>query len=371
MKHTADVVVIGAGIQGLSAAYHLAKIGVTDVVIVEKEFIGAGSSGRSASMIMLQVDTEPKIRLSQYCFERYMIFEEELGTDPEYRPIGYLNLATAPVADALSEQIELRRKLGVRVDALTPEDIKAFVPVVNTDDLVLGAFGPEDGIIEAQSIMLGYKDGMNRLGGKVYQGVRASGIQVEGDHVTGVETTSGLISAPFVVNAAGADAAEVGHWVGIDLPIDNRSRSIFVTDKFPLIPDDTPFVHDAEVEWYYRKEGPGVLMGMGKESGKSVSMSINREFLPQVIEAAIHRVPALAEARIASGWSGFRPLTPDYRAIIGPVDGLDGYINLCGWGGEGVMHAPAGGQLVAEIIHDGQATTFNLAPFLFSRFAMT
>ena len=160
----------------------------------------------------------------------------------------------------------------------------------------------------------------------------------------------------------------VGRWVGLDMPIDNRRRSIFITQPFPQIPDGTPMVHDDDVAWYYRKEGPGVLIGMGSEEATEVSWSVNWDFLPQMVEYAMHRVPVLAEAEIMRGWSGIRSLTPDGVPIIGPVDGLEGFVNSCGWGGEGVTGAPAGGQLVAEIIHTGKAESLDVASFLLSRF---
>jgi sarcosine oxidase subunit beta len=367
--HVADVVIIGAGIQGLSAAYHLARRGVENVVVLEKAFIGAGSSGRSASMLMLQVWNEWQVRLSQYCFERYMAFEAELGVDPEYAPIGTLLLATAAVADEVRAQAEMRRTLGVTsTQILDAEGITRIAPVINTDDLVLGVYGPEDGIIEAQSIMLGYQKGARRHGADIRQGVAATGIVVENGRVAAVETPDGPIHTGWVVNAAGADAADVARWAGIDLPLDNRARSVYVTGPFPQIPDDTPFVYDEAAGWYYRKEGPGVLIGMGKEKDKPASERVNRDLLPAVIDVAMHRVPVLAEASIASGWTGIRPLTPDGRPILGPVDGVAGYLNDAGWGGEGVMHAPAGGQLIAELICDGETSTFPIEPFLLARF---
>ncbi len=368
MRHTADVVIIGAGIQGLSAAYHLAKLGIRDVVVVETEFIGAGSSGRSASILDRHHDQESKARLAQYAFERYLTFEEELGIDPEYRPIGYLSLAVESSAESLRHRAQLCEALNIPAEVLMPDEIKTLVPVVNTEDLVIGVFDRWAGVIEAHSIMLAYAENARRLGAEINQGIRATGIELEAEQVIRVNTVSGPVSTHHVVNAAGADAIEVGRWVGIDLPIENRARSIFVTDVFPLIPDDTPFVIDKAAGWYYRKEGPGVLMGMGNEKTNKVSMAINWELLPQVVEFAMHRVPVLAEARVASGWSGIRPLTPDDCPIIGPVNGIEGYVNLCGWGGSGVMLAPAGGQLIAEYIHDGQVTTLDLAPFLLSRF---
>ena len=369
MKKTADVVIIGAGIQGLSAAYHLNKIGISDVVIVETETIGAGSSGRSAAMLTRMAGSQAMIEIANFGFHEYMSFEEELGTDPEYSRIGLLSLSgDQKVADELRRASTFKQAMGIDSQILTPQEIKQLVPVVNTEDLLTGVLLPEDGIIDPHSIMQGYARNARRLGTTIHEGVKAAGIQSSAGKVSGVMTTTGLIPSGWVVNAAGAQASAVGGWVGVDMPIDNRLRSIFVTQAFPQIPDDTPFVHDDDAEWYYRKEGPGVLMGMGKQKADKPLESANLEFLAKVVEVAMHRVPILAEAEIMTGWTGIRPLTPDDVPIIGPIEGLEGYVNSCGWGGMGVTGAPAGGQLVAEFIYTGQTKSIDLEPFLLSRF---
>lgn len=369
MKPTADVVVIGAGIQGLSAAYHLAKAGIRDVVVVEQEFIGAGSSGRSASMLMLQVWTEWQVRFSQYCFRRIMAFEEEFGTSAGYKRIGSLTLVPQTQAEDERTQLAIRKQLGVTPEIWSPEEVKHHYPYIEVDDLAFAIWGEEDGEIEAQSMMMGYKDAGKRLGVKVHQGVKATGITFQNGCVTGVQTNEGDIAAKWVVNAAGAEAAKVGKWVNLDLPIDNRVRNIYVTAPFTQMGEEMPFVYESGPDWYFRREGPGILFGMGKRKLDTAAMTIDWPYLNTVMEFALHRVPVLGEAGIASGWSGIRPLTPDGRPILGPVDGLEGYINDCGWGGEGIMHSPIGGQLVAEWICDGKTTTFPPEPFLLGRFS--
>lgn len=370
MKTTAEVVVIGAGIQGLSAAYHLAKLGLPDVCVVEKARIGAGSSGRSASMLMKQLDYETNIRMSLYDFERYMNFQAETGVDPEFKRIGFLGLFDEATRQEGEKALQTRQKLEVKTDLWQPEEIQKHLPFINVDDVIFGLYGHEDGIIDAHAIMQGFSSAARRLGVTLLEGVKAAGINVQKGKVEAVNTSEGQIKTRWVVNAAGADAAEVGQWVGLTLPIANRRRNIYMTHEFPAIPADSPFVEDMGAEWYFRREGPGVIIGMGKEDSSEASDVLNVDFLPQVIDFAMHRVPILAEASILRGWSGIRPLTPDSRPLIGAVEGVEGYVNLCGWGGEGVMHAPSGGQMVAEYITAGTVSTFDVTPFLLSRFSM-
>jgi sarcosine oxidase subunit beta len=371
LKSSASVVIIGGGIQGTSIAYHLAQRGVREVVLVEADLVGSGSSGRSAAMILLQMPREQTIRLSQESFTEYLHFEEELGADIGYKPIGYLNLATKEIADELRAQVALQRQSGVPVETLLPEDIRRLVPAVNVDDIEFGAICWQDGVIDPHTVMQAYVQRARRLGAEINEKVEATGVRVDAarDRVVGVETSAGLISTPLVVNAAGARAAQVASWVGLKLPITNYKRTVFITDRFDAIADGAPFVNDMAVEWYFRKEGKGVLMGMGLEESATFEPQLEWEFLDAMTQHALHRAPILASARVMRGWAGLRPLTPDDYPILGRAPGIDGFINACGWGGHGVMHAPIGGKLIAELIAEGKTTTLDLAPFALERFS--
>ncbi len=371
MKSSASVVIIGGGIQGTSVAFHLALRGIRDVILVEADLVGSGSSGRSAAMILLQMSREQTIRLSQESFKEYGHFRRDLGVDIGYQPIGYLNLATKEVADELRAQVALQRQFGVPVETLSPDDIKRLAPAVNVDDIEFGSICWQDGVIDPHMVMQTYVQRARQLGVDINEKVEATGIRVDAarDRVVGVETSAGFISTPIVVNAAGARAVQVASWVGLKLPITNYKRTVFITDRFDEIPDNTPFVNDVAVEWYFRKEGKGVLMGMGLEESTTFEPQLDWQFLDAMIERAMHRAPILANARVMRGWAGLRSLTPDDYPILGRAPGIEGFINACGWGGHGVMHAPIGGKLIAQLIADGKATTMDIAPFQLERFA--
>lgn len=368
MRHTADVVVIGGGIQGLSCAFHLAAKGVKNVSLVELEFFGSGSSGRSAAMLVQAMWSPQTILLSRLAAAEYFNFEEIVGEPFDYKPIGHMTVATQAAAQHLRQEIEMQQRMAVPLQVLSPQDIQRAVPALNVEDLVLGAVCWQDGVIDPHAVMQAYARGARKLGADLNEMARATNIVTEHNRVVAVETTEGRIATPLVVNATGARAHEVGAWVGLNLPITNYKRHIFITDEFPAIPRDTPFVMDSEVEWYFRKEGENVLMGMGREESTSFEPQFEPEFQAQVIERAALRAPILLEAKILRGWAGLRALTPDDLPILGLAPGVQGFANCCGWGGHGVMHAPAGGILTAEALVDGKTTSMDITPFRLERF---
>jgi sarcosine oxidase subunit beta len=173
-----------------------------------------------------------------------------------------------------------------------------------------------------------------------------------------------------VVNAGGPWAIEIGEWVDVEIPIINSARSILVTGPFPNIPSDRPFIEDVTAEWYYRPEGPGVLMGMGSLpiENEKLDVPFDSEMVEEMIDTAVYRVPVLEQATMLTGWTGVRPMTLDDRPILGPVDSVDGFIVNGGWGGTGIIQAPIAGQLVAELVSDGRASTMDIRPFRVDRF---
>ena len=369
MPAVADVVIIGAGAIGCSTAYHLARMGITDVVVVEMDQVGSGSSGKSASMLSLQFCTdELSARMAKYSYARYMQFEEEIGVSTDFERIGWVSLATQESAEHLLRNARLLQSLDVRTEILTPEEIKQRYPEINTEDIVLGTWGPDDGPFNPHMIMWGYVRKAREMGVTLRQGVRAKEIRVRKGQVEGVITDDGFVATEVVVNAGGPWATEIGRWVDVEIPIVNSARSILVTGPFPEIPSSRPFIEDVTAEWYFRPEGPGVLMGMGSSPTDKMDVPFDFELMNEMIDTAVHRVPILEQASMLTGWTGIRPMTLDDHPILGPVGSADGFILNCGWGGTGIIQAPIAGQLVAEYISDGRTSTMDISPFRMGRF---
>lgn len=366
-QQTADVVVIGAGIQGLSAAWHLAKFGIRDVAVVEKATVGSGSSRWSASMLMKQMWEEWQLRFAHYNFERYAAFADDTGFDPGFTRTGTLTLITEGAAREERRLVALRRRYGVETQLLTPDELNRWQPVLAAKEYVFGVYGPEDGSLDTPNILKGWRASAQAMGVAIHEGRRATGLELQRGQVAAVQTTGGDIATRHVVNAAGADADEVGGWAGLRIPLRNRVRNIFLVDV-PLQRTTNLYVMDAATHWYYRHNGEALMLGMGARADAPVQDRPDMDYWPEMQAMCRRKAPSLADARVRGGWSGIRPLTPDGRPFLGPVAQAPGFINNCGWGGEGIMNAPAGGQLVAEQICDGQTSTFDVAPFLLERF---
>jgi sarcosine oxidase, subunit beta len=354
---TASVVVIGGGAVGCSIAYHLARRGVRDVVVVERETVGSGTTSKAAGGIRAQFGTEPEIRFSLEGQRVLESFKEEFGGDPGFQRIGYLFLISSP-ADlrAFEPRIALQQRLGVDVRVITPKEAQAIVPSLFVDDLVAAVWGPRDGVAGPAEVTAGFARRARELGARIVEGVETTGLTLEAGRMQGVRTSAGRIAAPVVVNAAGPAAARVGRLAGLALPVYPRRRHIFYTEPFPEIPGPVPITTDTGSGFYFRKEMEQLLLSPGdvKDIGDDQAAPVDWAMMEEAVAKAVHRVPVIERARIAGGWAGLRPLTPDDHAILGWAPGIEGFFLAVGWGGHGFQHSPATGRLVAEWIVDGR-----------------
>lgn len=368
-KGTADVVIVGGGIMGASAAYHLALRGYTDTVILEKDLLAQASTGLSAGGIRQQFSHPANIRLSQEAVAVFERFEETFGVEIDFRQVGYLFLAQSEaVWQEFLTNVQAQRAHGVSVEILQPDEIRYRWPYLHVDDLRGGTFCPRDGYADPYTAAMGFAKSARRLGVRIEEQTKVTSIQVVGGRVQGVDTTRGPVVAPVVVDVAGPWGGEVARMAGLDLPVQPYRRQVFVTQAFAPIPKPVPMILDIEPAFYFRGEGPGVLMGMSDpDEPTSYSTHVDYAFMERVVDAAIHRAPILEEAEILRGWGGLYAITPDDNPIIGPLPGADGLYCAIGFSGHGFQQAPTVGRILAELILDG-ATGFDLSPFAHDRF---
>lgn len=368
----AQIVIIGGGVMGASTAYHLAKRGFTDVVLLEKqEFFGMGATGKCAGGIRYQFSTEINIRLSLLSLPMLDRFEEELGQAIGLRRDGYLFLLTNERDVAtFRHNVALQRSLGVQTEWLDGDEVRRRVPQLAADDVLAGAFNAQDGLADPNSVVMGYVSGARRLGAKAFSGVAVTAIERNNGRITGVVTDQGVIACATVVNAAGPWSALVSDMAGVPLPVTPIRRQMLTTTPLPELARDFPFVIDFAQSLYFHREGDGLLTGQSNPNElPGYDESIDSSWELEHMDAATRRLPLLEKAGRAAHWAGLYEVTPDAHPIIGPVPQLPGYYVVTGFSGHGFMHGPGAGLLMSEILLDGSATTLDISSLDYERFA--
>ena len=367
---SADVVIVGGGVIGASVAYHLTRHGVRDVLVLERDRLGCGSTSRNAGGIRLQFSTEINVRMSQRSLAALLRFEDEMGIDPQFRQVGYLFLITNERDDVPFERsLELWRRLDVPAVRLGREEILAIFPELRVDDVRFATFCPADGHADPNSILQGYVARAREGGARFDEGANVTAIERDDDRVTAVRCGDRRIVCGTVVNAAGAWAGEVAAQAGVTVPVVPLRRQIFITNPVSGFDRDFPMTIEFATGLYLHHDSGGVLLGMADPRDPAgFDDRVNWEFLPEIVERGLARLPLLERATIKTGWAGFYEDTPDKHAILGRAPGLEGFVCAAGFSGHGLMHAPATGELIAEVIC-GDPPSLDIAPLRLSRFA--
>lgn len=384
MNRIADVVVVGGGIQGVSAAYHLCEAGVKNVQLVEMDSLGSGTTAYTASWFVLQAHLAPNIQMSKYALNEFTNFPDKFGVDIDFRKIGSLSLNTAINDEETISLAKHQISLGVPLEIVKPSDLQDLLPFLNIEDLGMGLFCPEDGLVDASAILNTYAKKTANLGGKLSEGIKALDIKIANNKVAGVLTNQGFISTPIVINAAGIYDKLVAKWVGIDLPTIKAIRHTFLTKENEVLPANMPLVEVLNPEIIYvRREGRCASYSVGLDKVDSFMHSPNLIWAMEKYGAQLlHRMKQIAELEIVKCTAGIRSV-PVIRTqnengeelahvgrsfpILGPVDGIEGYFNDCAWGGLGVAHSPAGGKILANFV-TGMDHFLDVNPFLLSRY---
>ena len=353
VKKAAAVIIIGAGVIGTSIAYHLAKLGCRDVIVLEKEStIGSGSTAKAAGGVRHQFLNEINIKLSVESIKSFEHFEEEIGAVIDFRQHGYLFLAcTDREMEDLRQRVALQRKYGVEVYLLSPREAKEIIPALNIDGVLGASYGPTDGKVDPYSVVQGYAASARKFGVKIYTGIEAIRINAKDQQVRGVLSSDGEIEAPIVVNAAGPYAGVVGKTVGLDIPVHSHKKHSFSTVPSDEIPKDAPFTIDLHRDVAIWREGQEVAFnGPNPDQPEGFDTTVDWSCLLKIAERVVPRFPFLADVGIMRAKAELHPDTLDKSAILGDVPELKGLYLACGLNSQGVMHSPAVGRIMAEYI---------------------
>jgi sarcosine oxidase subunit beta len=367
------VVIVGAGVIGCSVAFHLARLGTRDVCVVEKERLpGSGSTSKANGGIRAQFATEVNLRMSLLSMAILDGLTAEIGDPPLYRKAGYLFLtADSARLRAMAAAAEFQRTRGVSVEVLDAGEVRARAPYVD-GPIVGGTFGPRDGFIDPGGLTSFFVREAARAGVRFRYGAEVTALARDSAGDLRVSTTAGSYIAPVIVNAAGPYARRVASMLGVDLPVEPVRRHLIVSGPCPSLPPLIPMTIDADSGVLIRREGDRALIAY---SNPDEPAGFNTEFDPdfpeRLAEPLESRFPAVAAAGVdlRRSWAGLYEVTPDHHAVLGPVPGQPGFYLANGFSGHGVMHAPAAGRVIAELIVHGRSESVDIAPLAIGRFA--
>lgn len=340
---------------GTSVAYHLAKLGVTDVVLVERESLGSGSTSKSAGGIRAQFTDELNVQIALRSMAEFQALDRVSGIG--YKRDGYLFLLDREEdVESFRRAVAMQQALGVPSQLLSPDDVKALVPALETGDLLAATYCPIDGHAAPEAVVQAYAGAAAAQGVTILQGTTLERIAVLGDKIVSVETSAGRIRTGAVVSAAGVWSREIGTLAGLEIPVEGEARWMHFTPEDGGLPEAFPFTIDFSTGFYVHREGQGLVFG-GREPT-----------IEGVASRATHRLPLLAELPIQSSWWGWYEMSPDHNAIVGEASAPRRFLYASGFSGHGFQQSPAIGEHLAELVA-GKEPTLDLTPLGLGRFA--
>jgi sarcosine oxidase subunit beta len=351
MKTRFDAIIIGGGILGVATAYELAKLGMTNVCVLERHYLASGSTGRCGGGFRQQWSTEANTRLAMNSVARLENIDEELGYKTEFFQGGYLILAHNEDEEKQFEKnVKMQRKLGLNVEMVDPAEAKNIVPFLNSELIKKATWCPKDGHINPFLLTQAYANAAKRLGVEIHLWTNVTGIMKKSNTFFVMTENQENYEAPLLFNCAGGFSRAIGEMLNVEIPVDPYRHEILVTEPVERLWD--PMVISFGIGLYARQEmSGGVVMGMGDPNepvGTYVGSSMH--FMYEMSKRFTRLFPKLDKLRIVRQWAGLYEMTADAQPILGPIEEIDNFIQACGFSGHGLMLAPAVSQLLAEMV---------------------
>lgn len=370
LPKTASIVIIGGGVSGCSIAWHLAREGVQDIVLLEKDTLTTGSTGRCGAGVRMQWGTRRNCELARFSISFFEKANQllEYDGDIEFEQTGYLIVAAnEEEAAQFQKNVTLQNSLGIESRYLTPREAADIVPFINQEEFVAATFCQKDGHLNPFHTTEAFALAARRLGVKIFKHTEVTGIEVSKGHIQGVQTSAGRIAAPIVINAAGGWSKNIGAMAGVDIPIYVQRHQILVTEPLEHILE--PMVMGFAYNIYIQQVPHGsIIMGRSDDSEPfDFRVNTSWQFLEAMTRTCGRLLPYLKSAKVLRQWAGHYCMTEDAQPIYGPVPGLEGFYLALGFSGHGFMLAPATGQLITEMILN-KALTIDVSDLDIGRF---
>jgi sarcosine oxidase, subunit beta len=374
MSTTADIVVIGGGINGCATAYALVKRGAGRVVLVEKGHIASGPTGRSSGIVRQHYSHETLAAMARDSVRVWTDFANRIGGDAGFVPCGVVFAAGEREAGAVKATVEMQRRIGIDARLLSVGDMKALEPELEPEGLMCGAYEPDSGYADPALAASSFADAAERLGVTLLRKTRVSGLTIEAGRITGVTTSNGAISSPAVINVAGVWGGEIASMAGAHIPIKVSRHPVVILQRPARWRKPTPVWGDLANGWYFKPERH-VAMMVGsiadiedEADPEAHATTPSYEEIEAFSAAMLKRFPVMEEGAAQGGWAGLYDVTPDWQPVIDRIPHVEGFYCACGFSGHGFKIGPAVGTAVAELVLDGTCRTYNLDLFRYSRF---
>ena len=366
----AEVVIVGGGVMGASAAFHLAEAGVTDVLLLEADQLSCGSTSKSAGGVRLQFSDEINIALALRSMDAFERFGERPGAEIGLQQVGYLFLLTDSADVTVFEQnTALQNSMGVPSRMISATEAGQLSTLANVDDVLAASVCMRDGHATPDAVVLGYATAARAMGVSIATQCRVTGIDAVEGEISAVQTTRGTVATSTVICVAGAWSPGIAAMCGVDLPVQPVARPIWYTEPMPNRPARVPMTIDFTTGFYFHTEGPGLLFGMADpEQPPGFDSPMRPDWLEIVGDVVAHRAPALVDVGIAGGWHGFYETTPDHNALIGEATNVSRFIYATGFSGHGFLLGPAVGEVLRDLVL-GHTPPVDVSGFDVARFA--
>ena len=373
MTNTADIVIIGGGVMGCSILYHLAKLGMTNALLLEKDVLGSGSTGRSQAICRMHYSNPVTASMAWKSLEVFVNFDDAVGGSSGFVKTGYLVIVEELERSGLERNVAMQQDLNINTSLISAAELKELAPMIEVSDGEAFAWEPESGYADPYLITTSYASRAREMGAEIQLRSPVLTIEVSEDRVAAVTTEKGRVETPMVVVAAGPWSKQEMSKVGVDLPlVPVRHQIATLTRPVDQLPHH-PAVGDIAQSFSFRPDGSSMtLVGFGEDEESDIetyNQSVEIGEVTNVLDPLARRMPAMEDSYFRGGWSGLFTTTPDWHPILDRVPGIEGLYCAVGFSGHGFKLSPMIGATMAELIVHGQATTIDISQLRFTRFA--
>ena len=374
LPQTADVVILGAGVMGTSIAFHLAKRNAGKIVVIDKDHVGHGGSGRSSALVRMHYSFAPEVELALISLRMFQNWKEIVGSPGDFRKTGFVRIVHPNETERLKLNVEMQRKLGASVELIDQKELGKLEPDWNVDDIELAAYEPDSGYGDGAGVANDFLQAARNLGVEYFSRTQAIELKTQSGRIVEVVTSRGPIAASSVIAATGPWSRQLLQRTGYDLPIECEYHQVAILRNAPDMKGGGCACIDSVTATYFRSDAHdksliGDFYGKRPVDPDNFPQRASDDSLEEIIERACRRVPKLENAEVMRGVTGVYDMTPDSRPLLGEIPGIADLYVCAGFSGMGFKISPAIGLVMAELLLDGSGKTVDISAFRPDRFA--